>query len=256
MNQHDSDKSLALAGSGLDTLKMAATALMVIDHVNAVVFDEYYVWMNSLGIGAFPLFAYAMACSLVHQVPIKKYAERLSVFAVISQPLFMLAFDDDTFNVLGTLLIGAAIGGWIVRKPTWRRHTLAMIALTAFFLEDTTDFDLSGIALPGLLACAMLGDRWSVSWTIIVLILLNVDFSDVGQFNNGTVVLNSPKPGTYLTAASTVVVPLVVYLGCRTISGDRFLPRFLLYVFYPAHLLLLAVYRISVGDIPSDVLSF
>ena len=56
-----------------------------------------------------------------------------------------------------------------------------------------------------------------------------------------------------LTIAITTLLPWVSYALCRQLSVDGFLPRYTLHWFCPEHLLLLAVWRVMQGDLPSEV---
>ena len=53
----DTQTRFLLTGAALDTLKLTAMILMVIDHINVALFDGAYFCMQALGRGAFPLFA-------------------------------------------------------------------------------------------------------------------------------------------------------------------------------------------------------
>jgi TraX protein len=235
-----------LTGASLDTIKVIAMVLMVFDHVNEVCFEGAYAWMYYLGRGAFPLFAFAMACHLLEHVPLSKYVERLTIFALISQPVFALAFYEDAGNILFTLALGSIVGVWTVNRPAWRRHMLGALALLSLSLYNFVDFALVGIMLPALLACAMGGDRISWFWTAVLLVLLNVNISDVAVFDEGFV-FSAPDLAIYLTIASTMLLPVLSYVAVKSIHGARFLPRHALYIFYPAHLFLLAVYNLTYG---------
>ena len=82
-----------LLNTNLDTnfLKLVAIISMFIDHVGAAFFPEYPVfrWLGRL---AFPIFCYCMTVGMLYTSNIRRYLGRLGLFAVISQPFWILAF--------------------------------------------------------------------------------------------------------------------------------------------------------------------
>lgn len=92
----------ALLDTNLDTtfLKVVAVISMFLDHVGGTFFPEYPVfrWIGRL---AFPIFCYCMTVGMLYTRDIKRYLGRIAVFAVISQPFWILAFNPHDF--LGNL---------------------------------------------------------------------------------------------------------------------------------------------------------
>lgn len=91
-----------LLNTNLDTnfLKLVAIISMFIDHVGAAFFPEYPVfrWLGRL---AFPIFCYCMTVGMLYTSNIRRYLGRLGLFAVISQPFWILAFNPQ--DILGNL---------------------------------------------------------------------------------------------------------------------------------------------------------
>ena len=79
-----------------DFLKLIAILSMLLDHIGAVFFPEHpaFRWVGRL---AFPIFCYCMTVGLLYTRDIKKYLFRLGLFAVISQPFYVLAFHPHDF---------------------------------------------------------------------------------------------------------------------------------------------------------------
>jgi len=244
-----------LTGASLDTLKLLAMILMVLGHINTVCLGESAPWMFYLGLGAFPLFAFVMACHLYRQTPLDRYVQRLVVFALISQLVYVLAFDEFVLNILFTLALAAMVAPWLVVQAPWRRHALFALTLCSVFIEDAIDFDLLGIVLPAAFVSVMHRQRFALLWLCIILVFLNLEMGDVASLERGRIALNSFSLAPVLTIAITVLLPWVSYALCRQLSGERFLPRYTLYWFYPGHLLLLAIWRLMHGGLPSEVLA-
>ena len=73
-----------------DFLKLIAILSMLLDHIGAVFFPEHpaFRWVGRL---AFPIFCYCMTVGLLYTRDIKRYLGRLGLFALISQPCYILA---------------------------------------------------------------------------------------------------------------------------------------------------------------------
>lgn len=77
----------------LDTnfLKIVAIISMFIDHAGEVFFPDSMI-IAIIGRIAFPLFAYCIVVGCLYTHDMKKYILRLAIFAVVSQPIYNMAF--------------------------------------------------------------------------------------------------------------------------------------------------------------------
>ena len=109
--------------TNLDTnfIKLVAIISMTFDHVGSVFFPEYPVfrWIGRI---AFPLFCYCLTVGMLYTHDIKKYVMRLCVFALISQPFWILAFNSDdiignifNLNIFFTLVV-SLLATWGFRE--------------------------------------------------------------------------------------------------------------------------------------------
>lgn len=103
-------KKPALSGS---TLKIMALAIMLIDHVGAVIvqrtmwmpgfdhdfWNSLYMPIRYIGRLAFPIFCFLLVEGFVHTSDAKKYMRRLLVFAFISEIPFDLAITGKVFSL-------------------------------------------------------------------------------------------------------------------------------------------------------------
>lgn len=92
------------------TLKIIAIVTMLIDHTAAVLLGNNMI-MRMIGRIAFPIFIFLLVEGAIHTRNKIKYALRLSLFALISEIPFDLAFSNEPFffgyqNVFFTLAIG------------------------------------------------------------------------------------------------------------------------------------------------------
>ena len=133
-----------------DLLKLVAIAAMLVDHIGGAFFPEIPVfrWIGRL---AFPLFCYCLTVGLLYTHDIRRYLGRLAIFAVVSQPFWILAFNAD--DILGNLT------NWNIFFTLFL-SLLAMWGLTALWggsLEDPLALVVGGHA---------------VNWTIFALLAL------------------------------------------------------------------------------------
>lgn len=245
-----------LTEASLDALKLLAMVLMVVDHVNIILLDESQPWMFYIGRGAYPLFAFAMAISLNRDKPLDGYLKRLVAFALLSQPVFVLAFEEYSLNILFTLALGAVVARWYVEQVPWRRYgLLCLAAVYSFLFEDAIDFDLIGMMVPAVLLGVLREERFAWLWAGFTLLALNLDMPELFALEGGRIVPMELEAETLLIVAGTVLVPWVSYELCRRVPGNRFLPRYALYWFYPGHLLVFALWRLARDGWPLDLLS-
>lgn len=91
-------------------LHILAMAFMLLDHLWATLFLSQE-WMTCVGRLAFPIFAFMAVEGYFHTHSFKKYAQRMLIFAVLSEIPFDLMYGGTWFypvhqNVIWTLLIG------------------------------------------------------------------------------------------------------------------------------------------------------
>lgn len=223
------------AGAPLDVVKLVAALLMVVDHVNAIFLGNRPTLLWHLGRIVFPLFAFALVCNLRRGTDVGKYLASLLVLGAVSQPIFAGAFGDTAGNTLLTLAVGIAIVVTLRdRSPLVQHAALAIGAIAVFSpgiqARTGVDFGLAGMMLPAALYVTLHRGIAFVPWLLALLVGLN---------------WFPPEPWRYapiLTATIAGVGALAVLAGALRFQGrPRFLPRYALHIFYPAHLLALWV---------------
>ena len=126
-----------------DFLKLIAILSMLLDHIGAVFFPEYpaFRWVGRL---AFPIFCYCMTVGLLYTRDIKRYLGRLGLFALISQPCYILAthpWDWQTewmnWNIFFTLFL-SLLAMWGFQTRRWWLFAAAFLCVSLF------NFDYSG----------------------------------------------------------------------------------------------------------------
>lgn len=86
-------------------LRLIALITMLIDHIGLIFFPQSVIF-RIIGRFAFPLFAWGIAQGYIYTKNIKKYAQRILLLALISQPIFFLSISPDRLNICFTLLFG------------------------------------------------------------------------------------------------------------------------------------------------------
>lgn len=224
-----------LSGS---TLKLIAVITMLIDHIGAVVINPllsaypnllnvYYI-LRLCGRIAFPIFCFLLVEGFFHTKNIKKYCIRLAAFALISEIPFNLAIYHTVFapegqNVFFTLLIGLlTIWGmqsgdnYFSQKPVAKALFRAVILIVGMFLAWglKTDYNFYGVIVIAVLY--EYHHRKIFGSIVSAFMLCLMSFLEVTAF---------------------AAVPLIgAYNGKRGFSL-----KYIFYVFYPAHLLVLYI---------------
>ena len=131
-----------------DFIKIIAVVSMTIDHIGGAFFPQYpaFRWIGRI---AFPLFCYCLTVGMMYTGDIKKYLFRLGVFAVISQPFWILAFNSDditgnifNLNIFFTLIV-SLLGAWGFKERKWWLLILALILLNVI----NFDYAMTGLIL-------------------------------------------------------------------------------------------------------------
>lgn len=219
-----------------DFLKLIAIVSMLIDHIGSVFFPEVGVlrWIGRL---AFPIFCYCMTVGLLYTHDIKKYLFRLGVFALISQPCYILAFHPYDFwaqftnwNIFFTLFLSLlAVYGWKERK--WWLFALA------FFVITRWNFDYSSLGIFLMLVFYLCRSHPAVGAVCYLLFTVPPAFhvhpDDFLNFNLGGLTLNW----------TFAMVFAALFIFTRTHTNLK-IPRWFFYIFYPVHLLIIGLVRL------------
>ena len=120
---------------------------MLIDHIGGAFFPEVGIfrWIGRL---AFPIFCYCLTVGLLYTRDVKKYLLRLGVFALVSQPFYILAFHPvsefaanlTNWNIFFTLFL-SLLGMYGLKERKWWLFALAL------FTVSWWNFDYSGTGI-------------------------------------------------------------------------------------------------------------
>jgi len=210
-------------------LKMIAIISMFIDHIGYAIFGKFS-YFNYIGRLAFPIFAFQISEGYAHTKNLKKYFFRLFLFAIVSQLPFMLftsiISSEFSLNIFFTLLLG----------------------LACIFIYDKSKYKILGIL-----------------FSIVIGIIAQITNCDYGFYGIAIILIFHIFKNNFINASLFFVITTAIkylismilygfndvylYLFVCTIISAIFLAaynnkkgrntKYLLYLFYPLHLLLI-----------------
>lgn len=199
------------------TLKCMAMVSMLIDHVGYVLFPQY-LWLRMIGRLAFPIYCFLLVEGAMHTSDIRKYEIRLLIFALISEVPYDLAFSGmirwDEQNVFFTLLLGMIAIDLAQRSK--KKLNTAIIFVLAVLAAEFLKTDYGGAGIVFILCYYILYQKTVLKQGVFVLENFLLYGFGVQMY------------------ASFAVLPMLLYHGKKGPSM-----KYLFYVFYPAHLLIL-----------------
>jgi hypothetical protein len=113
-------------------LKIAATALMIADHIHLVFFLRSETWLFWITRLVYPMFMLLVAYNLEYRrAKAHKYVVSLLLFGSLAQPFYMMAFGFTHFNVMFTLATGVLLHQALVWSRPRVHVGFRLIALLA-----------------------------------------------------------------------------------------------------------------------------
>lgn len=228
-------------------LKLIAMIAMLIDHSGKMLFPQYPI-MRCIGRLAFPIYAYCLAAGCVYTRNPLKYFKRIVLLALISQPfyavgmahetsaMYAISFADEPVraalnfyvqswakpNILVSLAFGILII-WCIRE----RQLILTIALALFCwkIQGKLDYGIRGLILMVLFYLFCM--KWWISLPIVLSFMVWWGLQGSGY------TAFEVQFGTQMFAV--LALPLI-YI--HTKSKLR-LNKWVFYLFYPAHLILI-----------------
>lgn len=203
-----------------DWLKIIAILLMIIDHIGVVFFPEQSVW-RIIGRLAFPLFAYQLAVGFQYTRDRQKQLTFLMFFALVSQIPYMLALgvslENLSLNVFFTFVLSY---GFMMLWAMKKRVTFAIALALLFLMLPAVDYGIYGILLP--VGFYLLRNHPPLQ--VILLVMATMIKACIG----------SP-----LQVFAIFAIMLILIMSLLKLPPVK-LSKWFFYVFYPAHLTILA----------------
>lgn len=239
-------------GAVLDWLKITAAFLMVIDHVNTIFLGaDFYVWL--IGRIVFPVFVLISAIHIGRGIDTKKYLLKLLPFALISQVPYFFAqwgavYEYDlshvTLNIIFTIGFGVLLAKYLFEKQA----NPILVFLAAFLywvsgLPDGLEYGSMGLILPYSFYCVLKQRKYAPILLFLNLCFLNLTPHDFVAFEQEALLsfVYASVVALFLGVYNLGTTAVFVSFFSRYRQSDRFLPRYFLHFFYPAHLGVLAI---------------
>lgn len=214
-------------------IKIIACLLMLIDHIGFCFFPNLTI-LRSIGRLAFPLFAFQITIGYSHTRDKKKYTIRMLLFAILSQLPFLFFR-----TVSGYLSFKTNIGF------TFFIAILCMQVIDLY--REKKNITIVLLTIPLLFSAYLLKVDYSVYGVILVLLFYLFPFKDNGKTNLKNVlfffILNSYIMSIYIVISNTLLIQyysllsILILLLYNEKKGPNF--KYLFYIFYPLHLLIL-----------------
>ena len=223
------DLKVALSTSQQEILKWAAVITMAIDHVDKVALGGSAPQLSAVGRVSFPLFAFLLAYNLeVRGVKAGKYVAPLTLFGVLSQPVYAWAFGRAELNILFTLLLGVAYSptaDFLAQQLRLGRLKHVMGVMLFITPALFVSYAIWGVFLVPLFRHFL---RRPGPLTLMLIVL------DI-------ILANNLQPNAWFAPLAV----MVIYAVTRSAWSIPRSSRWVFYVFYPAHLILIKAASLS-----------
>lgn len=236
MNELTKSKSWSL---NVYQLKLLACFFMLIDHIGYLLFPEQMVW-RAVGRLALPIFAYLIANGWRYTRSKPKYLLRLLIFAFICHFTLVIFVRMSSLNIFFTLSLGlVAIALWEWSQtlgPKSSRYLLGgllVLAVAWFGQSFKVDYGWFGVLL--IFSCHLFHGRW----LRLSLVTAGLCLIQWGQMLLGS---GSISSFNYLQ-----ILCVGAFLFLARYNGLQGRPaKWLFYIFYPAHFLVLSAIALCI----------
>ncbi|EJG2388463.1 conjugal transfer protein TraX [Kluyvera ascorbata] len=172
-----------LSPRALDTIKVCAFLAMLLDHFNTLFLTPARPEIYAIGRMAFPLFCLVWAINVLRKPEkLQLNANKLWIWAVITQPIFYLAFHKhDPWYALNILFVFAAatqLLAWIAQYGKKGGVYAAILFLAILPLLTPASYGLQGLVLVIALVAWLspgLPRMYVIPETLIVIALLSLN---------------------------------------------------------------------------------
>ncbi|MBQ7551393.1 MAG: hypothetical protein IJT04_07695 [Bacteroidales bacterium] len=223
-------------------LKYIAIIAMLIDHIAwAFVPMETILGQGMHFVGRLtgPIMAYMLYEGYIHTRNVKKYATRLGIFALVSWVPFSLFeygdWPEPQFGVIFTLFL-ALLVLWMWDKSSFKKPLKVVLVVGACFVSIFGDWPVFDIIWP--LFLFIYHDDEKKKWkTFTLLILLEIVLMVLMQ------AVSDQSFSSYFQLGVLMVPPILSKLYNGEPGSRHPIHKWFFYIFYPAHLLVLALLK-------------
>lgn len=218
-------------------LKIIACLCMFCDHFGDAVFGNV-TFLNFIGRIAFPIFCFQIVQGYIHTHDVKKYITRLGIFAIISQIPFMLfyhvVFNSFSINVIFTLIFGVLT---ILIFDKYNKLVGVCSCLLLATIAQVLNFDYGFFGVFIIFIFYLLRNKkTAISIIFILAVLIRYLIPLVQNSISISYLFFGTKYSMLMYCTCLSLIPILLYNGKK--GKDA---KYLFYIFYPVHLLILAL---------------
>ena len=231
------------------SLHIMATLFMLCDHLWGTIIAGND-WLTCIGRLAFPIYAFMIVEGYFHTKNLKKYVYRLLTFALISEIPFNLVMGSRIFypihqNVLWSFLISIGLIYWNEKsknKNIWIRILTIILSICAGYLVGIitfVDYYHAGIFMV-LIFYFFRGRKW---WCYLgqLLCLWYINFEVLGGYSYMVDIFGKTYFIERQGFALLSLFPIWLYKGKQGHYSKNI--KYIYYLFYPLHLLVLGLLK-------------
>ena len=209
-------------------------------------------WLTCIGRISFPIFAFMIVEGYFHTKNLKKYVQRLLVFAILSEIPFNLAMGSRIFypihqNVLWSFLISIGLIHWNenakASEKIWKRVIVAVITVVLGYLAGLltmVDFYHAGI-LTVLVFYFTKNLGW-LKYFLQAVLLWYINMELLGGYGYEVEIFGKVHFITRQGFALLALIPIWLYEGKQ--GPYNKVIKNIYYWFYPVHLLILGILKL------------
>jgi type-F conjugative transfer system pilin acetylase TraX len=232
----------SLSPCAMDIVKVLALMAMLLDHINTLYIQPSTLELYALGRMAFPLFLMIWAVNVgKNPEKLQARANRLWLWAIVTQPAFVLAFRTvDPWYALNILFVFASVTQLLALNHVYHRPGLvAGVVLLAVLVYPLS---LASYGLQGLILALSLAVLHSTSSYRFRQYAALFSFTALCTLNGLIHLIDKPVDALLYAIFPTLLLPLLAIglaAKLKPAGNPRFLPARFFYFAYAGHLLLL-----------------
>lgn len=224
-------------------IKLMAIVTMIIDHVGAAILtSRSYILLRYIGRLAMPLFCWCMVVGVCKSRNMYRYALRVLLVGIISQPFYMLALSHEwtELNVYATLFLGlcALIG---IREKKYYSHLWAPVIALVITHFVKMDYGTEGVLLIIGLYLAR-NKKWAIAAVMGTMCLwwwLGTPFTYWLRIQTGELKMSLNSLRYYVNYIQVWAIAALPVMLLPTLRRSFRLPKWFGYAAYPGHLLII-----------------
>jgi len=210
---------------------------MVADHVGFLFFPELIIF-RLIGRLSFPIFAFLISEGYKYTRDFKKYLWRIFLFFVISEPIYLYAFNPPNFEILNIffVLFLSLIAIYLYDKIDNKKYGLFVVFLiSALGILIGADYNFFGILLIFSFHLYNIKTEFKkllfVQLILIILLIIYINFLYLSN--------NLILPICWLLSQFIYLIPLFLIRYYNGQRGKNI--KYFFYIFYPLHILILGL---------------